>query len=118
MRDLAPDILRQRLLVEGFFTVPLGEEAVAGYLTGIAAHLGLKAYGPPQVHSPAGLGTAQNAGFDAFMPLIDSGICLYVWSARSFFTAVLFTCKRFEVQSALAFTRGYFGSAELEHREF
>ena len=113
MRDLAPGIVRQRLLVEGFFTVRLDGEAVAGYLTGIAAHLGLKAYGPPQVHSPQGLGMAQNAGFDAFMPLVDSGISLYVWSAQAFFAAVLFTCKRFEVQSALAFTRDYFGSAEL-----
>jgi hypothetical protein len=118
VRDLAPGILRQRLLIEGFFTVPLDEAAVADYLTGLAAHLDLRAYGPPQVHSPQGLGKPENAGFDAFMPLIDSGISLYVWSARSFFAAVLFTCKHFEVESALAFTRGYFGSAELEHREF
>ena len=72
-------------------------------------------YGTPIVHDPAGLGKPENQGFDAFIPLIDSGISLYVWSKPKFFAAVLFTCKRFEVARALDFTRTHFGAAEVEH---
>ena len=118
MRDLAPDILRQRLLLEGYYTRSVDRVAVEEYLTGLAGHLSLRAYGAPLVHAPEGLGKAENQGFDAFIPLIDSGISVYVWTARRFFAAVLFTCKAFEVPRALDFTRDYFGARELEHREF
>ena len=118
MRDLAPGIFRQRLLVEGYFTARIDRDAVERYLTGIASALELRTYGAPIVHDPAGLGKAENQGFDAFIPLIDSGISLYVWSGPKFFAAVLFTCKRFDVARALDFTREYFGAAEVEHREF
>jgi len=116
--DLAPDILRQRLLIEGYFTAHVDRDAVEGYLTGIAAALQLRTYGAPIVHDPAGLGKPENQGFDAFIPLIDSGISLYVWSKPRFFAAVLFTCKRFDVGRALDFTRTHFATAEVAHREF
>ncbi len=118
MRDLAPDITRQRLLIEGRYAVSIDRAAVERYLTEIAAHLELRSYGTPVVHSPAGEGKAENAGFDAFIPLIDSGIALYVWSERRFFAAVLFTCKRFDVDRAVGFTREFFQSVELEHESF
>ncbi len=118
MRDLAPDIFRQRLLIEGFYTADVDRAAVERYLVQIAAHLGLRTYGAPIIHAPSGLGKAGNEGFDAFIPLIDSGISLYVWSVRRFFAAVLFTCKSFDVEAALDFTRRHFAAREIEHREF
>ena len=118
MRDIAPDILRQRMLIEGYFTASVDRAAVEAYLTGIAAELGLRTYGAPIVHDPGGIGKPENQGFDAFIPLIDSGISLYVWSKPRFFAAVLFTCKRFDVQRALDFTRSHFGAQEVEHGDF
>jgi hypothetical protein len=33
------------------------------------------------IFSPlTGMGKTENAGFDAFVPLIDSGISAYIWS--------------------------------------
>ena len=118
MRDLAPDIVRQRLLIEGCYTVEVDSIAVEQYLLGVAAHLGLRTYGKPIVHAPGGAGKDENEGFDAFIPLIDSGISLYVWSRKRFFATVLFTCKNFDIDRALQFTRDYFGAAQLEHRSF
>jgi S-adenosylmethionine decarboxylase len=77
----------------------------------------LRTYGRPIVHAP-GDGKAENQGFDAFIPLIDSGISLYVWTPKRFFAAVLFTCKRFDVNEALRFTRDFFVTSDLEHRPF
>jgi hypothetical protein len=118
MRDLAPDITRQRLLIEGCYTSLVDRDTVQRYLLTLAAHLELQSYGEVVIHSPSGIGKEQNAGFDAFLPLIDSGISLYVWSARSFFAVVLFTCKRFDVEQALQFTRQFFSAAEIEHQSF
>jgi S-adenosylmethionine/arginine decarboxylase-like enzyme len=118
MRDLAPDIVRQRLLIEGLYIREIDRAAVVEYLTGVASHLGLRTYGQPVVHAPGGEGSAENQGFDAFIPLIDSGISLYVWTEKRFFAAVLFTCKRFDVNAALNFTRQYFAASDIEHRQF
>ena len=118
MRDLAPDILRQRLLIEGFYTVEMDAPAVERYLVTVAAHLGLRTYGRAIVHAPGGAGKDDNEGFDAFIPLIDSGISAYVWSKRRFFAVVLFTCKSFDVEAALQFTRRYFEAQDIEHRAF
>jgi len=118
MKDLAPDIVRQRLLIEGLYELEVDEAAVKRYLIEVAARLGLRTYGEPIVHSPGGAGKDSNEGFDAFIPLIDSGISLYVWTKRRFFAAVLFTCKNFDTAAALDFTREYFHTKALEHREF
>jgi S-adenosylmethionine decarboxylase len=118
MRDLAPHILRQRLLIEGLYTIDLDREQVAAYLTGVAAHLDLRAYGEPAIHSPAGEGKQQNQGFDAFLPLIDSGIAAYAWTAARFFSIVLYTCKSFDTQAAVDFTRRFFAASELEFARF
>ncbi|MEO8019190.1 MAG: S-adenosylmethionine decarboxylase [Pseudomonadota bacterium] len=118
MKDLAPDIVRQRLLIEGLYSREVDQAAVETYLIDVAAHLGLRTYGPPMVHAPGDAGKAENHGFDAFIPLIDSGISLYVWSQKRFFATVLFTCKRFDVNAALRFTRDFFVASELEHRPF
>jgi S-adenosylmethionine decarboxylase len=109
VKDLAPHITRQRLLVEGFYAIEVDRAAVDRYLHGVAAHLGLRAYGEATIFSPGGEGKAENQGFDAFLPLIDSGVSLYVWSSARFFSAILYTCRRFDESSAVAYTREYFG---------
>jgi S-adenosylmethionine decarboxylase len=118
MRDLAPEIVRQRLLIEGLYVRELTRADVERYLVELAAHLSLRTYGSPIVHAPGGAGKDENEGFDAFIPLIDSGISLYVWSKRRFFAVVLFACKAFDTQGALEFTRKYFAARDLEHRQF
>jgi S-adenosylmethionine decarboxylase len=115
MRNLAPEITRVRLLIEGFYGDPIDENRVREYLYGIAEHLGLTVYGEPTVHSPAGTGSPENQGYDAFIPLIDSGISLYVWSRQSFFSALLYTCKAFDIEAACTFTRDFFDAPEIEH---
>ena len=78
----------------------------------------LRAYGEPTIFSPGGLGDAANQGYDAFLPLIDSGISLYVWSARRFLSVVVFTCKHFDVPTALATTEQFFALDRVAHQEF
>lgn len=118
MKDLAPDIARQRLLIEGLYTGDVTGETVEEYLLGIASHLNLRTYGKPIIHSPGGIGKEDNEGFDAFLPLIDSGISLYVWSSKQFFAAVLFTCKEFDAEAAVKYTNNFFGASQIESQVF
>ena len=118
MRDLAPDITRQRLLLEGYFTVPVDEGAIARFFIELTSTLDLRMYGEPTIFSPGGDGRDENQGYDAFVPLIDSGISLYVWTRARFLALVVFTCKEFDTERAVAFTRDYFAMAELDHETF
>ena len=118
MRDLAPEIIRQRLLIEGIYTIDVNREIVESFLLDIASHLGLRTYGSPIIHAPGSLGKKENQGFDAFIPLIDSGISLYVWSSSKFFATVLFTCKAFETERAVSYTAKSFGASEIEYQQF
>ena len=111
MKNLAPEIFRQRLLIEGYYSEEVTRESLAGYLAGIAAHLGLRAYGEPAIFSPGGEGKAENQGFDAFLPLVDSGISAYVWTSRKFVSIFLYTCKGFDEGAAIEFTRRHLGIA-------
>ena len=109
MNNIAPDIFRQRLLLEGYYTIEVTKNVVQNYLLKVAKHLDLRTYGEPIVFSPAaGMGKDENAGFDAFIPLIDSGISLYIWSRAKFFSAVLYSCREFDEQAAADFTREFF----------
>ncbi len=109
MKNLAPNIFRQRLLIEGFYTTEMSEEVLEKYLLNIAKHLNLRTYGKPIIFSPAsGMGREENAGYDAFVPLIDSGISVYVWSNAKFCSIAIYTCKGFNEQAAIEFTREYF----------
>lgn len=118
MRDLAPEIVRQRLLVEGRFTTEVDEDGIRRFLTGLAGELDLRTYGEATVFAPGGLGRDSNEGYDAFIPLIDSGISLYVWTAQRFLALVLFTCKAFDADRAVAFTRDYFAMTDEDHMGF
>jgi len=118
MRDLAPDITRQRLLLEGYFTIPVDEEAIARFFIELTSALDLRMYGEPTIFSPGGDGRDENQGYDAFVPLIDSGISLYVWTSSRFLALVVFTCKAFDTERAVAFARDYFAMAELDHETF
>ena len=118
MDDLAPDITRQRLLLEGFFEAHIDEAEIGAYFEHIARVLELRTYGRPIIYSPQGAGRDENQGFDAFQPLIDSGISLYVWTPRRFLAVVVFTCKTFDADAARAATVDFFDMSNVVTRPF
>ena len=118
MENIAPEITRQRLLIEGLYTKDIGKADVEDFLTSLATELNLRFYGSPIVHAPGGLGKDENEGVDAFLPLIDSGISLYVWTKAKFFALVLFTCKFFDSERALQFTKEYFAASKVVSKGF
>jgi len=118
MKNIAPDITRQRLLIEGFYKIEVDKEMIKKYFNGITNELKLKMYGEPIIFSPGGGGREENQGYDAFVPLIDSGISLYVWVNSKFISLIIYTCKNFDNKKALDFTKEFFKIDELENLSF
>ena len=118
MRDLAPDITRQRLLIEGYYDTTVDKDTIRRFLAHLPTSLNLRTYGEATVHAPSGAGQDANEGFDAFVPLIDSGISLYVWTSRRFLALVLFTCKEFETDEAVRVTRDFFSMTDNAELSF
>ena len=82
--SFAPDVLRQRLLVEGYYRIgKIDEEKIREFFRFITSRLKLRVYGEPIIFSPGGDGKEENQGYDAFIPLIDSGIRLYTGPAKN-----------------------------------
>jgi len=116
---IAPDIFRKRLLIEGYFARPaLDADSIREYFTVITSRLGVRTYGEPIVHATSGQGKAANEGYDAFVPLIDSGIYVCVWSAKRFASVILYTCAEFDDARALEATRAFFELTEWDTAAF
>jgi S-adenosylmethionine decarboxylase len=113
MKNLAPGIFRKRLLVEGYFTIEVNEQTLVDFFAYITSGLSLKTYGEPIVHATSGAGRDENQGYDAFVPLIDSGIYIAIWQQQKFLSLIIYTCKDFPDDQAISLTRSYFGVAEV-----
>jgi len=118
MENLAPNITRQRLLIEGFYNINVDKSSIKNYFKEITDSLKLRMYGKPIIFSPRDEGKEENQGYDAFVPLIDSGISVYIWSASKFLSIIIFTCKVFNENKALEITKNYFEIEKIEHKAF
>ena len=113
MKNLAPDIFRKRLLLEGYFTIEVNEQTLVDFFAHITSGLSLRTYGQPIVHATSGTGKEENQGYDAFVPLIDSGIYIAIWHQQKFLSLIIYTCKDFPEDQAISLTQSYFGVAEV-----
>jgi len=118
MKNIAPGIFRKRLLIEGYYTVEVTEKTIKNFFSHITAELSLRTYGEPIVHATSGIGKELNQGYDAFVPLIDSGIYIGVWVNEKFLSLIIYTCKDFDEKIALKKTKTFFGINRSEHKQF
>ena len=118
MKDLAPHIVRQRLLIEGNYGIDVDTSVIEAYFATLIQEMGFRSYGQPTIFAPGGEGREENQGYDAFVPLIDSGVSLYVWTQSKFLAVVVFTCKRFDAAEAIDVTRDFFEMPEVASMEF
>lgn len=104
--------------MEGFVNIDVSKDVIENYFKTVTDNLDLRMYGEPIIFSPGGEGKDENQGFDAFVPLIDSGISLYYWSSAKFLSVVVYTCKSFDEDRALAVTKDFFEIDEVASQSF
>ncbi|MFH1192381.1 MAG: S-adenosylmethionine decarboxylase [bacterium] len=118
MKNLAPNILRQRLLIEGFHEIDADKNIIENYFKKITESLNLRMYGAPIIFLPGVEGRNENQGYDAFVPLIDSGVSVYVWSNTKFLSLIIYTCKSFDEKKAVKITKEFWGIGDVEIMAF
>jgi hypothetical protein len=114
LTDIAPEIFRKRLLVEGYFSIEVSAETIREYFSHITSELGLRTYGDPIVHQTEGAGKDVNEGFDGFVPLIDSGIYIGVWVKPKFLSTIIYTCGEFDSEKAVDTVKDFFQVSDFQ----
>src|SRR5687767_10995268 len=118
LTDIAPEIFRKRLLVEGYFNAEITEDVLRGYFSRITTELGLRTYGEPIIHRTSGAGKEINEGFDGFVPLIDSGIYIAVWVNAKFLSTIIYTCGEFSEEKAVGLVEEIFQLSDFQSAIF
>jgi hypothetical protein len=118
LTNIAPEVFRKRLLVEGYFSLEVTEDSLRGYFSRITAGLGLRTYGDPIIHRTNGAGKDINEGFDGFVPLIDSGIYISVWLKPKFLSTIIYTCGEFDTEKAVSLVEEIFRLSDFQSAIF
>lgn len=112
MRDLAPDIYRQRLIIEGIPRAEITAEHIRHYLSELSPALGMRALSPPITHASGKFGAA------GWIHWETSGAHFYAWrTPRLFFSVDIYTCAPFDPDAAIKITRRHFQPTDLAYRE-
>lgn len=105
-RDLAPDIHRQRLVIEGVPARPVGAAQIRRYLSALSVEIGMVELLEPVTHR------SDRYGWAGWIHWETSGAHFYAWEQpRLFFSVDVYTCKAFDADAAVAFT-GHFLHAD------
>lgn len=102
--DLAPDICRQRLVIEGTLHNIFLPEEMTRYCHEIAKVLDMT-----EVTSPV-CNYEPSYGWCAYTHWKESGMHVYAWDNRTpkFFSVDIYTCKSFEPMHAVNYTEQFF----------
>lgn len=111
--DLAPEIFRQRLVIEGLVDHDIDAPQIAHYLTGLSRVLDMVTLIEPVTHR------SDRYGWAGWIHWETSGAHFYAWEQpRRFFSADIYTCKAFDIDRAVSYTEQAFNACQVVHRSF
>lgn len=113
MRDLAPEIYRQRAVIEGYPKETLTAEQIKEYLKKLSDVLDMITLIEPVTHRSDLYGEA------AWIHWETSGAHFYAWDVpKLFFSVDIYTCKAFKIEDAVKLTEEFFDVTDIEYKEF
>ena len=112
MKDLAPSIYRQRLIIEGYPQEAISDTQIKTYLSQLSKVIDMKELLSPVTHR------SDLYGWAGWIHWETSGAHFYAWEQPLlFFSVDIYTCKQFKVEDALNFTRDFFVTQEIVWKE-
>lgn len=112
MKDLAPTIYRQRLILEGYPTEPISSDAIKMYLSQLSKEIDMVELLEPVTHR------SDTYGWAGWIHWETSGAHFYAWEQPLlFFSVDIYTCKRFDSKKAEAFTAKFFNATQIEAKD-
>lgn len=113
MRDLAPQIYRQRAVIEGYPAKIITEDEIKTYLKQLSDVLEMRTLIEPVTHRSDLYGEAAWIHWEA------SGAHFYAWDQPMlFFSVDIYTCKKFNAKDAVEFTKNFFKATDIDHKDF
>ena len=113
MRDLAPDIHRQRLVVEGLCRVPIDAATIRDYLAKLSETIDMVTLTDPVTHK------SPMYGWAGWIHWETSGAHFYAWETpRLFFSVDIYACKAFVPADVVAYTQEFFNAHDMVWKEF
>jgi len=102
--DLAPDITRQRAIIEGTLHKAFAPTDMVRYCKEISTVLNMTPVSDPKTDY------SEEYGWCCFMHWKESGLHIYSWENRkpTFFSIDIYTCKSFEPKDAARYTEQFF----------
>ena len=111
-KNLAPDLIRQRVIIEGTTEKIVEPEQIKKYLLKSAEITGMEVLSGPFAYS------AHDMGYGGWIHWKTSGSHFYSYPTYPpLFTVDTYTCKPFDIKKLVDFTRKYFSAKELVWKE-
>lgn len=112
-KDLAPNIYRQRLVIEGYPGFVITDEHIKDYLSKLSEEVEMITLLEPVTHC------SDKYGWAGWIHWETSGAHFYAWEQPLlFFSVDIYTCKEFDPEKATAFTKEYFKASEVVTKGF
>lgn len=115
-RDLAPHIVRQRLIIEGRHEHDITPETLAKFLIDLTDAVGHHRLNDPIVHESKLYGEAAWVHWSK-VDWDQSGAHIYEWRDEKFFSVDIYCCLNFDVAAAVEATRRGLRATELVWRD-
>ncbi|SOD74547.1 S-adenosylmethionine decarboxylase [Jatrophihabitans sp. GAS493] len=113
MHDLAPEIHRQRLVVEGIPKRNIEAEEIVNFLSKLSVELDMVTLIEPVTHQ------SPKFGWAGWIHWETSGAHFYAWDEpQLFFSVDIYTCKAFDNDAAVEFTARFFDTTTIVSKAF
>jgi len=111
-KNLAPDLVRQRVIIEGTTAEIVEPEKLKEYLDALANVTKMEKLSGPYAYS------AHEMGYGGWIHWKTSGAAFYSYpTTPPLFTVDCYTCKPFSAAEAAEFTRKFFNALDLVWKE-
>lgn len=113
LKDLAPEIYRKRIVVEGYPSFEISDIQIKEYLLNLSIVCEMVTLLEPVTHC------SEKYGWAGWIHWETSGAHFYAWThPRLFFSVDIYTCKNFSTEEVISFTKDFFETSEIVYKEF
>ncbi len=113
---ICPQILRQRLIIEGIYGIPhFDETTVRQILENLTHQLDMTPIADTVIFSPDAVSQLHH-GIGGFQAWAESGCSLYTWRESRLFTIDIYSCKGFDAEQCVHYVRDRMTPSTLEWR--
>ena len=115
--DLAPSIVRRRLVIECIHNQNFNEHKIYDYMVELSNVMNMTIVILPVINN------VEEYGFSAYMSWKESGMHVYTWNKTekrpNFMSIDIYTCKNFNIDDVIEFTKTTFSEniTEITWRE-